>query len=251
MAGWFVNTSDERLAAYAALAAATVALSIPLVRAWKSWIYRPVINIDFENRARWRRASKIEKTGENGLFFRVRVWNSGWTTAHGLRGRMSEIFDACGERVEPFDPVDLHWAGTRRGVRAGQLDLIPGQEEYLDVFWVVSKGDIIGSSDDGFEVYVQDSTPRGIQLRYPIEGQTLRVVVAGSNTAGNGFELQLPRKGLFATRFLSVKHRPIHYFGQGLFPWDELPPPKNRLDGEIHGGGDAGFGSDGAPHRLK
>lgn len=236
MFGWIPSERANELAALAAAAAVLIALGLPIVQAWWRWFNRPVLVADFQNKPRWRRAAAyVDSSSRWGLFVRVRVRNNGWTTARDVTGRLVEILDVKGRPLEQFEPFALHWVGSLRGPgTAPKLDLLPGQEEYLDVFRIDDGQD---PCEEQIELEPQDPTPRGIPWTHAIAGQTLRIAFSASNAAGAGVELLLPREVYFAVRFLSVKHRPFGYLDPALTPWDEQPP--TRMIGPLVAGLDA------------
>jgi|GEM_PF-3617488 len=225
---WLTAIDPNRLNAYAALAAAAVALVALIAPLLWRVLSSPRLDVDFENRRRWRRH------GQSGqvlsLYFRVRVTNTGWRSAVAVTGVLAELLDASGNPVLEIDPFILKWAGSPQQAGPGGIVLLPRQSEYVDVFrvnWNMAAGQGMPDGLHSFELIPKDPTPRALQLQFPIAGQTIRVLVLSDNARGSGLEFQLPPTAPpFAVNTLSVKHRPVDRFGLSLEPWSEEPPPR-------------------------
>lgn len=108
MFSWLGTTDPNRLNAYAAIAAATVAVAALVIPALWHFVSRPHLAVDYENRRRWRRRSPIAETSVVALFIRVRVTNNGWRSAKAVTGVLSELLESDGSPVLDIDPFILH-----------------------------------------------------------------------------------------------------------------------------------------------
>ncbi len=193
------------ITAWGTLAAVVAALGIAIAPRVVGFWNRPVLALSFSNGGRHRRfaASGVDQTTgllKAGLYYRLAVTNTGKSTARHVQARLVERVVAD-RPAEFFDPVNLHWVGTR-SVRAEALvDIPPQQTEFVDVCvfrWVQR----IGPEElrypprpkQGFtfDIYCQDSTPRGLATSLPPRGDILRVAVLAENASTVSAELRLP-----------------------------------------------------------
>lgn len=95
-------------------------------------------------------------------WLRVRVTNVGRGTAKGCVGRLVGVTDDKGKKVEPLDPLYLHWVGTSwSDVPFRRLDLARGDAEFLDVCMTQQANPNLYLAGDQFPLWTRNDQ-RGI-----------------------------------------------------------------------------------------
>jgi hypothetical protein len=209
-----------------AIGTATATLLLALgyvVPAFYRWARRPVLAIEYANRAPWIRVSHF---GDNpptfGLFFRVYVRNTGRTTARLVRGRLEAFHDRAGRADSDVDPCDLHWVGTSFEALPEGITLLAKQGEYLDLIFVPCLHSADLPQAHTFQFYPQDATPRGTKTCEHFFGQRLVIRVAAENAGATGIEFELPDGGVLGDGATNgLRYRLLHSNGEIPGDWQQ------------------------------
>lgn len=182
------------------VAIGTVGMTLMLVylEVFKSWIKKPEIKIEFENKLPFCRDCPTTVKGEVGHFIRLKIRNAGGSLARNLRGKLVEIIDKDGKIDKEFDPLFLHWTSIPL-VRAYEIDpkvkwldpidLNVGEWEYLDVFYTLQKGvdhtkiSSVKQKEDFVYINTKEQT-RGCRTDFKMsEGLVVfKITIYGENT---------------------------------------------------------------------
>lgn len=148
-------------------------ITLAWVEVIKPWWHAPRLKIEFENKFPFCKSSPTDIYGDTrpAYWVRLRIRNTGRSTALNCIGRMLEIRDESGAWLERYDPETLAW----RGINRGPIVLAPGDFEYLDV-WLTAKG----VPDMLLRIY--DYTDRGGQFRFQPGKYTIKISVFSDNS---------------------------------------------------------------------
>lgn len=174
-----VNISPVWLSALGTLSLAAMTFYLSVV---KPLLEKPSLKIEFENN---NRPFCIKDPPGQGqiLWLRVKVTNSGRSTAKNCLGRIVQFLDDKGNPIVDHDPVQLHWVGTLwvtvpellTQLNLHILDLQKGRSEFLDMLVMRHGYDralLFMSSDNLFSAS-PDEVPEGTR--------TIQVTVYGDN----------------------------------------------------------------------
>lgn len=221
---------------------------------WTKLFLRPRLRVSYDNASRCRRrtalaykvrapcgpgSSAVQEWLGCAVFYRLEVRNRGWSVARNVKGFATEQICSDGRPIDYFDPIQLHWVGTE--FTTTNLDLLPGQTEYLDVIricYLVHDGNVLSpeavpfdyctgkpSSQWHFELIPQIETARGIARAAPTGGQVITVSVSGENATDVQMELRLPEQlSIPADPWLfNLAVRRLTWTGHPMEPWDLRP----------------------------
>lgn len=130
-----------------------------------TWWMRPQLKIEFENN---KRPFCVKDPPNQGQIYwlRVKITNSGRSTAKNCLGRIVQFLDDKGKPIMDHDPVQLHWVGTPwvskpeelTLLKLHKLDLQKGRSEFLDTLVMkpehdrallfMSRDNLFGASPD-------------------------------------------------------------------------------------------------------
>jgi hypothetical protein len=114
------------------------------------------------------------------FWVRVRVKNSGRRAAKRCIAKLARVVDHNGKKVEPLDPLYLHWVGTSWGdVPFRQVDLDRDDSEFLDVLMTQQGNPHAWLAGDQFPWARYE--PRGIVKVLPQGKYVLTITVYGDD----------------------------------------------------------------------
>lgn len=161
------------------VATLSVLIAMGVFDSWRG----PKLHMTFDRVEPWVRS------GADRLWVRIGVENTGRRTARGCVGRLGGL-STGGMARRDVDPVQLRWAGRPRSRSFDDLDLRPGQHEYVNVVVRAPAGDweLVTFDDDdfdpGFELSLDPSAAHELDVAVfadnaPTVAGTLRLDFAG------------------------------------------------------------------------
>ncbi len=102
---------------------------------FRSAIWGPKIEIFHENALPYNKEAGHKMDGERveGLYIRLKIWNKGHSTAHGVYGKLTKIVGGNEMKgFDTFDPTILKWVSTQK---CEPINLCPRDEDFLDVLF--------------------------------------------------------------------------------------------------------------------
>ncbi len=172
---WVVDTTAQWLVGVGTLALAGITFYVSVGKPWR---LRPRLAIEFEQDNPFCRTvlaySEDDGSLSNTYWLRLRVRNQGRTPAKGCIVKLVEV-KRDGEVDWDYDPVQLHWVGTKHDVvPLPTIQLNPKDYEYVDVLTTRSK-------NPGFATICRDYLRRGIPCVIPAGAFLLRIAASAEN----------------------------------------------------------------------
>jgi hypothetical protein len=105
--------------------AATGSLLVLYAQVIRPWWRRPSFKLEFDNNEPFCRFT-------NAYWVRLKVTNSGRSTAKGCIARLARVSNEKGQQLVRYDPMCLHWVSTPPTETPTPIDLKQGEWQFLD-----------------------------------------------------------------------------------------------------------------------
>ena len=144
---------------------------------------------------------------------RLRVRNTGRSTARRCEGILDEVRNPKGELDKRYDPLALRWAIAPHSKGFEPLDIARDREVDLNIFTTLE-----GESNAPF---VTHSDPRGVPLLLKPGDYWLRIVIYGDNfnRVPRGYAVQWDGKDYRGVKMQEMNEKPN---GESCWPWPIL-----------------------------
>ncbi len=176
--------TPDWLTAIGTISAVVVALLVSFYSGIRKKILEPKLTIEFDNKIPYCRHSPIvneviinetahESRNPEGYFFRIRVRNTGKSTAKKVEAKLVRILNIdTKEEATDYDPTHIVWVGYGND---NAIDIPRGLYEYANVCFV---------KDNANNLFISttETSLRGIALVRERLDCILHIVVLGTNT---------------------------------------------------------------------
>ena len=157
----------------------------------KPWWNKPRFSLEFDNKEPYCKEAEISgdvtvpygkqivtlvsEKRVQGYWLRLKVTNVGRSVAKRCVGKLVKVMDESGKELKDYDPMILHWVGTRQNeVPLSPIDLNQKEHEFLDLIY---------TRDDMPEAafICTDIVPRGIPKSFKPGEYLVQLTVYGDN----------------------------------------------------------------------
>ncbi len=163
--------------ALGSILASFVAFFIAFLPSIQERLNAPKLKLVFENGEPYCRivhekhADGASNSDINAYYMRIKVINTGKTTARDCKGKIVEIKKMNGEELQPFDPTTLRWSWQQTGT----IQLTRGEYDYLNVIKVYE------NKTNNLHILNDANIPKGVIIHPAMDDYTITISISGEN----------------------------------------------------------------------